>query len=141
MSALGELTRTPPNDTASAARRLRTTLRCNAATSCVAGLIALVAAEPVARLLGVDDQAAIVRAVGAGLAVFAATVFAVAAADPPRLRRGAVLVSLADATWVIGTAVLLALGSFSGAGTAIMVAMALTVAVFCDLQVTSARRL
>lgn len=141
MSALGELTRPDASGTRSAERRLRATLRWNAATSVVAGLIALVAPGPVARLLGVDGQVAIVRAIGTGLLVFAAAVLVVAAADRPELRRGAVLVSSADATWVIGTAGLVALASFSGVGTAIMVAMALTVVVFLELQVTSVRRL
>jgi hypothetical protein len=116
-----------------AERQLRAVLALNAATSAAAGLVALVAGGWVADLLDVSTVG-IVRLVGAALVVFALDVALVARATPARLRRGAALVSAADAAWVVATVVLVAAGAFGGAGVAVAAVMGVGVADFGALQ-------
>jgi hypothetical protein len=116
-----------------AERRLRLVLTANAATSALAGVVALAAGDWAAERLGVDTVG-LVRAVGAALLVFAAGVLAVARARRDVLHREAALVSAADAAWVVATVVLVVAGAFSTEGAIIAAVMAAGVADFGALQ-------
>ena len=95
--------------------RLRTLLRLNSAFSTVTGAIGLVAAAPVADFLDVD-QVWIVRALGAGLAAFAAIVFHVSRTPTAGLTRGSLVISVNDLGWVAGTIAVIAFGLLSTGG-------------------------
>lgn len=101
-----------------AADRLRRALRLNAAFSTISGTVLLVAAEPVAEVLGVGDVA-VVRATGALLIGFAGAVLVVASLRPSLLERFGLLVSIADVGWVVATVGTVALGWFSATGAAL----------------------
>lgn len=113
----------------SAAQRLRNTLRLNACTSSVGGLVCLVAGGWSSTLLGVG-QVALVRLVGLGLILFAGAVAAVAGSPVTRLTRWAPLVSVADAIWVFATAVTVLAGWYSTAGIIVVSLVGLMVASF-----------
>ncbi|MEM9033652.1 MAG: hypothetical protein AAGA99_01225 [Actinomycetota bacterium] len=113
--------------------RLRQILLTNATTSGLGGLAALVAAGPVDDLLGTDAPGW-VRLVGAGLVAFAASVVLVARSDAPALTRDARLVSLGDASWVLGTVATITLGWYSTSGVIVMAAVGAMVATFGALQ-------
>ena len=117
--------------------RLRRVLRLNAAFSLVTGLSAVVAAGPVAELLGID-QVWLVRATGAALVGFAGTVAAIARVDSTSLGRLARLVSLADLAWVIGTVPVVAAGWLSVAGAVTMAVIGLVVLDLAVLQLLAA---
>jgi hypothetical protein len=116
--------------------RLRTVLRINALTSLATGLLAVVAGPWVGEIVGVEQILA-VRLVGAGLVVFAVDVLITAAS--PKVTSGAKLISTADFAWVAGTVLLVALGTFSGLGIAIMLGVAVTVGGFGVTQLRVAR--
>lgn len=110
-------------------QRLRNTLRLNACTSSVGGLVCLVAGGWSSTLLGVG-QVALVRIVGLGLILFAGAVAAVAGSPVTRLTRWAQLVSVADAMWVVATAVTVLAGWYSTTGIIVVSLVGLMVASF-----------
>ncbi|MEZ5246978.1 MAG: hypothetical protein R2707_17940 [Acidimicrobiales bacterium] len=114
-------------------RRLRRTLQANAMFSIVSGTTALIAGSWVSRTLGID-HVALTRVLGAGLVAFAAIVFATARADAGRLRRDSLLVSLADAGWVLGTVVVVTTGILTPTGDLVAVVIAVMVADFGTAQ-------
>lgn len=116
-----------------AVARLRLVLRTNAATSLLTGMIALLAGPWVSRELGIDHVAG-TRALGAGLVAFALGVLAIARMDPRRLLPESLLVSVADAAWVLGTVVVVAGGVLTTAGDVVAIVVALAVADFCAAQ-------
>ena len=120
-----------------AAHLLRLVLTANAATSIAGGAAALVAAGPVADLLGTDHVGR-VRAVAAGLLLFGVAVLALARSGARA--RLAPLVSVVDAAWVAGTVVALAGGWFATRGDVVMAVVGLAVADLAVAQVWLARR-
>lgn len=117
---------------------LRNTLRLNALTSTVGGLVCLVAGGWTSSVLG-TGHAGLVRLVGLGLVAFASAVAAVAGARVPLLVRWAPFVSIADAAWVAATAVTVAAGWYSTAGVIVVVLVAVMVAAFGAAQLRAWR--
>jgi hypothetical protein len=103
---------------------LRSLLRLDATVCALSGVIALVASSALADLL--DVARGWVLGVGAFLVVYAAGLLAVAHAERA-LIAGARVSIAGDAAWVAATVVLVAAGVFSGAGIALMAAVALVV--------------
>lgn len=130
-----------PTNTGSATpeRRLRLVLAANATMSIVFGLIGAIGAGGVADLLGVD-QVWLVRLVSVGLILFGIDVALTARAATHRLPTGALLVSIADWSWVAATVVVVALGLLSTASVVIMGIVGLAVADFALLQLVLRRR-
>ena len=116
-------------NTSTSTARLRLVLRANAASSIIGGAVALIAASWVSRELGID-HVVLTRLLGAGLLGFAALGLAVARADEPQLVRDSLLVSLADAGWVLGTIVVLFTGVLTSTGNVVAAVVALAVADF-----------
>lgn len=122
------------------AQRLRNILRLNAVTSTVGGLIAVIAAGPLDRLLG-TGQPGWVRATGGGLVVFAGAVTSIAGARASTLARLTPLVIMADVAWVLASAATIAAGWFSFGGGTLVAAVTLQVGSFAVLQTRQWRRL
>ena len=122
------------------ARRLRTVLGLNAATSLAAGLAGLVAAPYWADTLGVDSTAWI-RIVGAGLVIFAVDVALVAARATRWLAPATLAISIGDLAWVVGTAVALATVDFTTTGRIVATVMGVGVLDFALLQLWYRSRL
>lgn len=114
-------------------------LRLDAIVTAANGAAYLVAAGPLADLLGLD--ALLLRIAGAGLLAFAAAVWLVASARPIPRAAAATIVAL-NVAWAIGClgAALADLASATTAGAAWIVAQALVVAAFAELQATGLRR-
>ncbi len=118
---------------------LPTALRLDAVVTAANGAAYLAAAGPLSDLLGLD--ATLLRVVGAGLLAFAAIVWLVASAR--RMARPAPMTIIGlNAAWAIGSiaAVLADLGTPTTAGAVWMIAQALVVAGFAELQLTGLRR-
>lgn len=131
---------TSTTDHRTAERRLRTVLTANAATSVVAGLAGLAAADWWADTLGID-RPGLVQLVGIGLIVFAVDVAIVSRLGRAGLRRWTPLVSAADAAWVAATVVLLAAGAFEAAGVVVAALVGLAVADLGVAQMWLRRRM
>jgi hypothetical protein len=114
-------------------------LRLDAVVTAANGAAYLVAAGPLSELLGLS--APLLRIAGAGLLVFAAVVWLVATAERMARPAPATIIAL-NAAWAIGcvVAVLADLVTPTTAGAAWMIAQALVVAGFAELQLTGLRR-
>jgi len=112
-------------------RVLRRVLRANAIFSAAAGAVLLLAATPLSGWLGIEPGW-VLRVVGAGLLGFAATL----ERTPVRL------VIASDIAWVVGSAVLLAVGTphLTPAGWWTIMVIADIVAAFAMLQTWGLRR-
>ena len=108
---------------------LRARLQHNAAFSGAGGVVAAVGCVPLADLMGFD-QWWLLLAIGVGLVGFAALVAMAAAGPVERLRTDALVISLADGSWVLGSVAVSAVGVLSAAGVAIVLAQAAVVAFF-----------
>jgi hypothetical protein len=118
---------------------LRGALKLDAVVSGVNGVAYLVAAEPLEDLLGLD--AALLRAVGAFLVVYAAFVWITG--TRARIPRPAVLAIIGgNAVWAIASIVPAIAGwdSPTTTGTVWIVLQGITVAAFAELQLTGLRR-
>ncbi len=118
---------------------LRTALRLDAVVTGANGAAYLIAAEPLADLLGMSP--AVLRVLGIVLVAFAAAVAVTGARDA--IPRPAVFAIIAvNAAWAVGSIVLAAAGwdSPTTAGTVWIVAQALVVAGFAELQAAGLRR-
>jgi hypothetical protein len=120
-------TQTTPSD------RLRLVLQANAAFSFVSGVVALVAGSWVSEQLGID-HVLITRLLGAGLIVFAGDVVFVSRRPELKLLTESALVSIADFTWVAGTAVVLLTGVLNTTGAVVATVIAVAVADFGTTQ-------
>lgn len=129
---------TTTTPTTTTTKRLRQALMFNAEFSAISGIAALVAGSPIANLLGIE-QVWLIRLLGAGLLVFALSVFLVSRSDDKTLRAGSLEISLADLGWVIGTAVVIALGWLSTTGAIVMAAVAALVLGFGIAQLAFRR--
>ena len=124
----------------SSAQRLRNTLRLNAFTSTIGGLVCLLAGRWSSTMLG-TGHAGLVRLVGLGLVVFALDVAAVAGARVSRLARWAPVVSVADSVWVVATVATVAAGWYSTAGIVVVGLVGAMVASFGVAQLRAWKRL
>ena len=114
-------------------------LRLDAVVTAANGAAYLLAADPLSDLLGLS--APLLRIAGAGLLAFAAVVWLVGSAK--RMSRPAPTTIIAlNAAWAVGciAAALADVGSPTTVGAAWMIAQALVVAGFAELQVTGLRR-
>ena len=116
-------------DTATITHRSRLVLRANAAFSTVGGLIALVAAGWLSDVSGID-HVVLTRLGGIGLLLFAADVYRQSRLPEHKLPFALLQTSIADASWVVATVVVLALVDFTGWGIAGAIAIAAAVADF-----------
>jgi hypothetical protein len=114
-------------------------LRLDAVVTAANGAAYLAAAAPLSDLLGLD--AALLRVAGTGLLVFAAVVWLVASAKRMSRPAPATIIGL-NAAWAVGSiaAVLADLGTPTTVGAVWMIAQALVVAGFAELQLTGLRR-
>jgi len=117
---------------------LRLALRLDALASGALGVLALVAAPALADLLGPDTGA--VRGIGAFLVAYAAGLALLAGLRSiPRPAAWAVVVG--NAAWAVGTGVLaFTAHDLTTAGTVVVLAQALAVTAFADLQWVGLRR-
>ncbi len=123
------------------ATALRNALRLNASFSLVSGIAMVAGAEWLVTILGLDsDRAWTLRVIGLGLLVFAGYLLFESAAPRKRLLTSAILISIADAVWVLGSLVLVLFNTFSPAGVVIVGAVALVVANFAVMQLRARRR-
>ena len=118
---------------------LHRSLRANAAFSLFSGAAMLIAANPLAALMGIGD-ARLLTGAGLNLLAFAALLVWLASRVPINLPL-AMAVVVADLLWVAGSAALLPMGFFSGAGNWIVACIADVVLVFAYLQYLGIRRL
>ena len=123
-----------------AAQRLRNTLRINALTSTLGGLVCVLAGGWTSTTLG-TRHAGLVRLVGLGLVVFAVGVAAVAGSRVSKLSRWAPVVSTADAVWVVATVATVGAGWYSAIGVAVVGGVALIVGGFGLAQFRAWRHL
>lgn len=132
-------TRTPAR-TADDGRLLRLALRIDATASGALGVAGLVAAPALADLLG--PPAPLLLGVGAFFVVFALALL-VLAARPSIPRPAARTVMIGNGLWVMGSVVATVTGwiALTGPGVAVVLAQALAVAVFADLQWLGLRRM
>jgi len=118
---------------------LRSVLRLDGAVSGANGAAYLLAAGPLGDLLGLSPG--LLRLLGGVLVAFAAAVWLASAR--PAIARGSVLAVVAvNALWAIASVVLAVAGvdSPTVAGTVWIVAQAIVVAAFAELQLTALRR-
>ena len=130
--------------TTTALRRLDLTalpvaLKLDAVVTAANGAAYLVAAGPLSDLLGLS--APLLRIAGAGLLAFAGVVWLVATAQRMSRPAPATIIAL-NAVWAVGcvTAVLADLGTPTTIGAVWIVAQALVVAGFAELQLAGLRR-
>lgn len=119
-------------------RFLRLALRLDAAASGTLGVVSLVAAPGLSDLLG--PGAGALRGIGAFLVAYAAGLVLLAGLrSVPRPAAWAVVAG--NAAWAVGTGVIaFAVHDLTAAGTAVVLAQAVAVAVFADLQWVGLRR-
>ena len=120
-------------DTTTITNRSRLVLRANAVFSTVGGLIAVVAAGWLSDVSGID-HVAVTRLGGIGLLLFAVDVFRQSRLPEHKLPFALLQTSIADASWVIATVVVLALVDFTGWGVAGAIVIAAAVADFGAVQ-------
>ena len=120
-------------DTTTITTRSRLVLRANAVFSTVGGLIAVVAAGWLSDVSGID-HVALTRLGGIGLLLFAVDVFRQSRLPEHKLPFALLQTSIADASWVIATVVVLALVDLTGWGVAGAIVIAAAVADFGAVQ-------
>ncbi|MEM9464480.1 MAG: hypothetical protein AAGA90_03865 [Actinomycetota bacterium] len=113
--------------------RARLVLRTNAAFSVVSGLIAVAAAGWVSDVSGID-HVLLTRIGGVGLLLFAADVVRQSRLPESKLPFALLQTSIADASWVVATAIVLALVDLTGWGVAGAIVIAIAVADFGAAQ-------
>lgn len=118
---------------------LRRSLQLDGIASGLCGALLLVAAQPIAALVGLTAPG-IARAVGALLLVYAAAL--VWNARRASLSRGEALLAVALNTgWVAGSVLVIMLGPLTPVGTWAVAAVAAAVLVFAVLEIVGLRRL
>ncbi len=113
--------------------KLRGRLRLNAGVSFTTGSATLVLAPSLSRALGVDASG-LVRLTGGALVVFAVDLVVLSRARRRHLFRGAGIVVVADALWVLATAVALATATIPVRGVVVLVATGALVAALATVQ-------
>jgi hypothetical protein len=118
---------------------LRRSLQLDGVASGLTGALLLVAAGPVSTLIG-NAAPAVARLVGAGLLVFAGALLW--NARRATVAHGEVVAAVVlNVAWVIGSAVLIALGPLTVLGNVAVAAVALAVLGFTLLEIVGLRRL
>lgn len=120
--------------------KLRNVLRINSALSFTTGLIGLIAASSVADMLGVE-QVWLVRSLGGGLGLFAASLFFTARSTTKTLLKLTPTISFNDFAWVVGTIAVIALGWLSTTGAIVMGILGVAVLELGLLQLQAHRKL
>lgn len=123
-----------------AERRLRGTLRANAATSFVSGALLAIAPDRLDELLG-TGRPGWVRTVGIAVVGFGLVVGWLSVRPVDELMRDTPVVVAADVGWVVLSIVTILLGWYDGGGIVAVLAMAVAVDTFAFLQFTSWRTL
>jgi ribosome-associated toxin RatA of RatAB toxin-antitoxin module len=111
------------------AQRLRDTLRLNAATSLMGGLVAAAAPSSLDQLLDTGHEGW-VRVVGIGLVAYALGLLTLAGSGVPRLIRWTPSIVGADIAWVVASTAAIVVGCFSRPGSALVLAIGLAVGGF-----------
>lgn len=109
--------------------RARIVLRANAVFSLVGGLVAVIAAGWLSDTAGID-HVIITRVGGVGLLLFAADVARMSTLAEGRLPMALLQTSIADASWVIATAIVLVVVDLTTAGVVGAIVIAAAVADF-----------
>ena len=117
----------PATPTASSQDRLRTVLKADAVVTAAVGAVALLAAEPLADEMGTTT---VLRVVGAALVLVGVDLALLARLSGRRLALAGTVVGELALAWVLGTAVVLALGLASPVGAALLVGVAAVTAWF-----------
>ena len=117
----------PATTTASPQDRLRTVLKADAVVTAAVGAVALLAAEPLAEEMGTTT---VLRVVGAALVLVGVDLALLARLSGRRLALAGTVVGELALAWVLGTAVVLALGLASPVGAALLVGVAAVTAWF-----------
>lgn len=112
---------------------LRELLKLNAAFSAVSGAIAVLAADGLARTLGIEADW-IVRLVGVALLAYAVDLAITARLRPRQVLAFGRIAAVADAAWVVATIGLVIAGVFSAGGAVLMALVAVVVAAFAVTQ-------
>ena len=120
--------------------RVRMLLRVDAALCAGTGLLAAVAAAPVADLLGPDVPTGVVRVVGIALVAYALDLLLVSRAAARWQRPMALAAGVGNVVWELVTVLLVALGAFSVLGAVVALAVAAVVGGLGVLQLRAARR-
>lgn len=115
---------------------LRRTMRVNATYSIVTGVVALVLGGAISDFMGVSQV--LLAVVGAGVAGFGGLVLLSAGRRPIDLRKARLAV-LADALWVLGAAMLTAIGAMTDGGRNLLALVSIPVGVFAVLQARGIR--
>jgi hypothetical protein len=113
--------------TAGPQSRLRSALRADAVVTAAVGAAAVLAAEPLADEVGTPT---VLRVVGIALVVVGADIALLARLSGRRLALAGTVVGELALAWVVGTAVVLALGLAEPVGAALLVAVAAVTAGF-----------
>ena len=129
-----------PAAPAAAPRRSRTLLRADALLCGASGIVAALAAGPVADLLGPHVSSTVVRVVGIALVVYALDLALVSRAAERWQRPAGLVAGLGNVAWLLATAVLVVAGAFSTSGAVVAVALAAVVGELGVLQLRAARR-
>ena len=132
-------TPTRPTSSAATIARLRTLLRVDSAICLGGGAAMAVFAGPLADALG-TGHVNVLRAFGIGMVAYGVGLVLASRANTRVVATAGVETAIADALWVLGTIVLIALGAFSATGAAIAAVAALPVA-WLGVSKTLARRL
>lgn len=120
----------------SPADRLRSVLRADAVVTAAVGAAAVLAAGPLAEQVGTPT---VLRAVGVALVVVGADLALLARLSGRRLALAGSVVGELALAWVVGTAVVLALGLAEPAGAALLVGVAAVTAWFGVTELRLAR--
>lgn len=116
---------------------LRLLLRVDAALCAATGLLAALAAGPLADLLGTSSTA--VRVVGVALVVWALDLALLARASARVVRRTAVAAGVGNLAWEVASIALVAAGAFSAVGAVVVLLVAAVVGGLGLLQLRALR--
>jgi hypothetical protein len=123
----------------SPSKLLRRTLQANAAFSALSGIVSITGAQPLSQLLGVNVSSLLIG-MGIALLGYAAILLVNARRENIKLQEAWLAVIL-DATWVIGSVILIFAGTLSTTGNWLVAAAADIVLLFAVLQFFGIRRL
>jgi hypothetical protein len=118
--------------------RLRALLKLDSAICLIGGVAVIAFAAALADRLGVDNSVA-VRFVGVFLVVYGSVLALLARAKAPVVKIAGRLTALADASWVLGTVALVAVGVLSAGGDIIVAVAAIPVAALGVAKVAALR--
>jgi hypothetical protein len=118
---------------------LRRSLQLDGTSSGLCGVLLLVAARPVADLIGLPS-AGVTRAIGAFLVVFAAALLWNARRVTPDRQQALTTVAL-NVAWIVASAAVIVIGSLTAIGNVAVALIALAVVGFTMLEIVGLRRM